>query len=140
MTLFPADERHKHRRILTAIGIVLALASMTVGTAAFAKITFNTIDPVATVTDNGRRIIVTGPIACTEGEGCDLRIVVSQRSTGAVAEGRTRLTCSGENDQQQWSVEARAQGNETFEAGPATAVAFASHRIMVNRPMHISGW
>lgn len=46
---------------------------------------------------------------------------VTQRSTGAVAEGHTRITCTG--DIQQWEVHASTQGQETFEEEPATAVA-----------------
>jgi hypothetical protein len=49
---------------------------------------------------------------------------VTQRSTGAVAEGRAFITCS--TDTLQWEVRASTQGQETFEEGPATAVAFAA--------------
>ena len=49
---------------------------------------------------------------------------VTQRSTGAVAEGRTLITCTGIHTQQ-WKVHASNHGNETFEAGPATAVGLA---------------
>ena len=75
------------------------------------------------MTDTGRQIIVTGPIACTAGERAYLRVTVSQRATGAVAEGRSLVTCTGNT--QQWEVHASTQGNETFEEGPATAVAIA---------------
>ncbi len=51
-------------------------------------------------------------------------MTVTQRSTGAVAEGRGFVTCTG--DTLQWEVRATTQGKETFEEGPATAVAFAS--------------
>ncbi len=85
----------------------------------------NTIDPLAVVTDNGRQIIVTGPVAvgCTAGQRDYVRVTVTQRSTGAVAEGRTFINCTG--DITQWEVLAPIQGNETFELGPATAVALA---------------
>jgi hypothetical protein len=64
---------------------------------------------------------VTGPVACTEGEIGHQRVSVTQRSTGAVAEGRTRIVCTGEL--QQWEVQAAVLGEQTFEEGPATAVA-----------------
>jgi hypothetical protein len=48
---------------------------------------------------------------------------VTQRETGAVAEGRTRITCTG--DTQQWEVHASIRGKESFQEGPATAVAVA---------------
>ena len=65
--------------------MVLTLAAVFVGPVVFAKIAKNTIDPVAGVTDNGRHIIATGPIECTEGEKLSLRVTVTQRLTGAVA-------------------------------------------------------
>jgi len=90
---------------------------------AFARITANTIDPVAVVADNGRDVIVTGPIACTAGERAYLRVTVTQRSTGAVAEGRTLLTCT--ETTQRWEAHASTRGRETFAEGPATATALA---------------
>ncbi|HYX25085.1 MAG TPA: hypothetical protein VFC23_13110 [Thermoanaerobaculia bacterium] len=90
---------------------------------AFARITANTIDPVAVVADNGRDVIVTGPLSCTAGERAYLRVTVTQRSTGAVAEGRTLLTCT--ESTQPWEVHASTQGTEIFEEGPATVTAVA---------------
>ena len=85
---------------------------------------FNTIAPLAIVTDDGRHLVVTlvaaAPPVCTTGERSFVRVTVTQRSTGAVAEGRTRILC-GEN--QPWEVHATSQGEATFEEGPATAVA-----------------
>ncbi len=90
---------------------------------AFARITANTVDPVARVTDHGRHLIVTGPIGCTEGERAYLRVTVTQRTTGAVAEGRTLVTCTGGT--RRWRVDAAVQGEEAFEEGPAVAAALA---------------
>jgi hypothetical protein len=59
---------------------------------------------------------------CTESETVELRVQVMQRATGAVAEGRTRLTCTGAP--RHWDINAAIQGNETFREGSATAVAF----------------
>jgi hypothetical protein len=103
--------------------IVLTVAGLFVASMAFARVTANTTDPVATVTDHGRHLIVTGPIGCTEGERAYLRVTVSQRATGAVAEGRTLITCTGGT--QQWEVNASVFGKATFEEGPATATALA---------------
>ena len=50
-----------------------------------------------------------------------MRVTVTQRTTGAVAEGHAILTGTGTSNQ--WEVEAAVDGRETFEAGPATAVA-----------------
>ena len=112
-------KKHAKRRMSAAI--VMAVAGLFVATMAFARVTANTMDPVASVTDHGRDLIVTGPIGCTEGERVYLRVTVTQRATGAVAEGRTLITCTGGT--QPWEVHASVQGQETFEEGPATATA-----------------
>jgi len=112
-----AQPTKKLMQCLVATAIVLTLAGVFVASMAFARIVQNTIDPVAVVTDNGRHLIVTGPLTCTARERAHLRVTVTQRSTGAVAEGRTLLSCTGNT--QQWEVHASTQGNETFEAqGP----------------------
>ena len=103
--------------VLTLVGGVLASTT-------WARVVFNTIDPVGDVRDHGRRIVVTGPISCDEGQRSDLRVTVTQRSTGAVAEGRTVITCTGAV--QQWEVHASVHGRESLEEGPAIAVALAS--------------
>jgi hypothetical protein len=113
----------KRMNCLVLAATVLTLAGVLVAPTAFAKLSVNTIDPLAIVTDNGRHILATGPIGCTEGERAYVRVTVTQRSTGAVAEGRTRITCTG--DTQHWEVHAAVQGQEIFEEGPATAVALA---------------
>ena len=112
-----------HVKWLVSAAIVMAFVGVFVAPTAFARMTANTIDPVANVTDHGRHLIVTGPIGCTEGETAYLRVTVTQRATGAVAEGRTLITCTGGT--QPWEVHASVQGDETFEEGPATAAASA---------------
>ena len=42
-----------------------------------------------------------------------------------VTRSRTRVTCHGETDTQQWEVLAVTVGGASFEEGPATAVAVA---------------
>lgn len=113
----------KHLNGLVSAAVVLPLAGLVMAPPAFGRIMVNTIDPVAIVTDHGRHLVVTGPIACTEGQRALLHVTVTQRTTGAVAEGRTRLTCTG--NMQQWEVHASIQGQETFQDEPATAVALA---------------
>jgi hypothetical protein len=50
-------------------------------------------------------------------------VTVTQRTTGTVAEGGAILTGTGTTNH--WEIEAAVQGNETFEAGAATATAIA---------------
>jgi hypothetical protein len=104
-----------------AITLMMTLMGTFIARTAVAKILVNTIDPVATVADDGRHLVVTGPVACTAGERAHLRVTVTQRDTGAVAQGHTFIRCNG--DTQQWKVHAATQGKEPFQAGAATAVA-----------------
>ncbi len=108
-----------HRRWLA----VALLAGTLVAGIAVAKIARNTIDAVAILTDAGRSVIVTGPITCTPGERVFLGVTVTQRSTGALAEGRGVITCTGEA--LQWEIDAPLRGRAAFVDGPAIAVAVA---------------
>jgi hypothetical protein len=112
---------HKGATCLVSTAMVLILAGVFIAPPALARIVVNTIDPVAIVADDGRHLVVTGPITCTAGERAYLRVTVTQRTTGAVAEGRTLINCTG--DPQQWEVHAATQGKSSFQEGPATAVA-----------------
>ena len=109
------------RRILAVTAMVLAgfLASgFAVG-----RIVKNTINPVATLTDDGRHVVLTGPIQCDDHQPADLRLTVTQRATGAVAEGTGRIDCTP--GVQPWEVRAAVQGKARFAEGPAIAVGLA---------------
>ena len=110
----------QRRRWLVPAALLLTL---TVAGTAFAKIAYNTIDPIAAVGANGRQLTVTGPISITAGEVAFMRVVVTQRSTGAAAEGVALVTGTG--DIQQWKVKAVTVTRENFDEGPATATALA---------------
>ncbi len=103
--------------------LLVILACVFVARTAYAKVTFNTIDPVGIVADKGRQVTVTGPIAVTTGERTELRVTVTQRSTGAVAEGIIFFTGTGQTNH--WEVTVAAEGRAAFEAGPATVVGLA---------------
>jgi hypothetical protein len=105
---------------LVAAGILVVIGAIP---GVFAKIAKNTIDPTAVVTDDGGHIIVTGPIECTPGERAYLEVTVTQRTTGAIAEGRGVATCTGLT--QQWDVDLEVRGSEVFDDGPSIAVAVA---------------
>jgi len=118
----------KHIKCFASSAIILALVGVFMTRTASARRILNTIDPVAIVTDNGRHLIVTGPIGCTLGQRELIRVTVTQRrltvtqhEIGAVAEGHTRVICTGKT--QKWEVHAWTQSKETFEEGAATAVA-----------------
>jgi hypothetical protein len=112
----------QHKKWLVAAAILLTVAGLSLAPMAFARLVINTIHPQAIISDNGRHLIVTGPCqGDTPGERAYLRVTITQRSTGAVAEGVIVFTLTGEL--QQWEVDATTQGKEAFETGPATAVA-----------------
>jgi hypothetical protein len=54
---------------LVSAAIVLTLVGLCIPPLAFAGVRLNTIDQVAIVTDTGRHLIVTGPLACTRASG-----------------------------------------------------------------------
>jgi len=109
---------------LVPAALLLILAGLFVARTAFARIGINTISPVGIVADKGRHVTVTGPLWLTEaGETAHLRVTVTQRSTGALAEGSVLLTGNGQTNQ--WEVAAVVEGRATFEPGPSTAVAVA---------------
>lgn len=102
----------------------LLLLAVFMGPAAVARrIAYNTIDTTATLHPGGTRITLTGPLSCTQVEFVGMRVLVTQRTTGATAEGNAFLI--GSPVQQQWVVLATVHHGPRFEPGPATAVALA---------------
>ena len=59
----------QHKKFVVPAAILLTVAGVFVARTAFARIIPNTINPVARVTDNGRRLIVTGPSAAIIARG-----------------------------------------------------------------------
>jgi hypothetical protein len=115
-----AQSTQNHVKYLVSAAFVLNILSVWIVPLAFAGITSNTIDD-AIVTDKGRHIIVTGSIACDAGQRAFIRVTLTQRSTGAVAEAQTRITCTG--NIKQWEVHVSTRDKERFQEGSATAVA-----------------
>src|SRR5689334_1552772 len=113
---------------LAPVALLVVLSSLFITRTVWARLSANTIDTVGIVADKGRQITVTGPIAVTAGERTELRVTVTQRSTGAVAEGVIFFTGSGQTNQ--WEVTVEAEGRTAFQAGPATVVGLA--RTSVN--------
>ena len=112
---------------LVPVALLVVLSSLFIARTALARVSYNTIDTVGIVADKGRQVTVTGPIAVTAGERTELRVTVTQRSTGAVAEGVIFFTGTGQTNH--WELTAVAEGRATFEAGPATVVGLARSSI-----------
>ncbi len=81
----------------------------------------NTINPVAILKSKGRKVTVSGPVQCDLGGNFELRVTVTQESTGAMAEGECKGECTGQV--QKWEVNAILHGDTLFEEGPAEASA-----------------
>ena len=113
--------RTASKKAVAAIVAAAILVGLITAQRALARIAMNTIDPAGAISDNGRLVVLTGPIQCTQSEWIDLRVTVTQRARGAVAEGHLRVL--GSTAVQQWVIAAPTQGGASFEAGPATAVA-----------------
>jgi hypothetical protein len=113
-----------HRRWLVPAALGLTLAGVFVARTAFAKVIANTIDPVAGLSEHGRHLSLTGPLqVLPAGERVVLRVTVTQRTTGAVAEGETQFRAT--DDLQQWAVRAQTMGRQAFTPSPARATALA---------------
>ncbi len=111
----------RHEQWLVAAGVVLVLAGVFVARTAFAKVIMNTVDPVGILAQDGRHVMLTGPIAITAGERVEMRVTVTQRTTGAVAEGHAVLVGTGTTVG--YHILPYIEGDERFEVGPATVVA-----------------
>lgn len=70
---------HPTKMLRYGIAAAVALACVCIAPLAFAKVALNTIDAVGIVTDNGRHVALTGPLACAEREPAYLRVTVTQR-------------------------------------------------------------
>ena len=138
--MFARWHRPALRSLISVLASATLVALMLPGPTAFGRIVINTIDASALVVDGGRHLVITGPLSCTAGERAFLRVTVTQRETGAIAEGRTLVHCSG--DIRQWEVHATVRGAAVFQLGLATASALArtsahgdttdSHQWLVN--------
>jgi hypothetical protein len=113
------------RRTLCVTSVVAAMTAL--AAPAFAGVALNTIDRHATLDEGGRVVQVTGPIGCSQVERATIRVTVSQRTTGAVAEGRWRGRCAP--TARTWTVRRFVQqGSATFETGTARVCALGVTR------------
>ena len=124
----------------------LALISLACASVAVQGGTYlNTFETVANLAQQGDTVTVTVKFGCDMGEDMResyrLRVTVSQRGTGAVAEGDTSGFCTGDrshNTSQSISVTARIIGDASFDpsrgATPAgLAVTFTRDKGTVQR-------
>jgi hypothetical protein len=109
------------------VAALTALAMTALAVPASAGVSFNTIDRQARLDAGGRVVAVTGPIRCSRLERARIRVTVSQRTTGAVAEGRWRGLCR--RTTRTWTAKRFVpHGSAIFQAGTAQACALAVTR------------
>jgi hypothetical protein len=128
----------KRGKWLVGAASVAIVAGVVFAPLAFARIAQNTIDDVAIVSHNGRHLLVSGPLSCDQNQRVVMRVTVTQRTTGAVAEGYT--TFIGTVAEQQWEVHATTLGIRGFQPGPATVVALARSAGAPGRPDDAHQW
>jgi hypothetical protein len=116
------SNRRVRSRVAVATVFLIVAGTILVPTG-FARIARNTIDPLATLSHNGTRIRLTGPIQATAGEWVRQHVTVTQRSTGGVAHGYLHFRATGQI--QQWEVIAHVEGSAKFRPGSATVVGMA---------------
>ena len=105
----------------------LVAASIALAAPASAGVVLNTIDRDVSLDDTGHVVAVTGPIRCTEAEQATIRLTVTQRTTGAVSEGRWRGRCRRTTTT--WTAKRFVRnGSATFRPGTARACALAVTR------------
>jgi hypothetical protein len=109
------------RLSLALAALIAAVALLT--PLAYAKISLNTIDPILTVSHDGRHVLVSGPLACDRTQPVLMRVTVTQRTTGAIAEGYA--TVIGSTTERHWQIHAHTLGGPKFEPGAATVVGLA---------------
>jgi hypothetical protein len=121
--------RVPHARALLMTALVAAMTALTAP--AGAGVVLNTIDREATVDQAGRILEAAGPIRCSERERAAIRVTISQRTTGAVAEGRWRGRCRSTTTR--WTARGFvAQSSATFQPGTAQACALGVTRRAQN--------
>ena len=110
----------KQLKRFVLVTALMMMVNVFMTTTAFGRILLTTNDVVSVAFDNNRQLIVSGHTTCDAKETVIVRVTVTQRSTGALAEGDISLTATGEV--QEFVVRARTLGKENFEEGPVTVV------------------
>ena len=83
------------------------------------------VDTTARVSRDGRRVRVTGPIACNEGlEVQSISATVTQQGVGAVASGTARMECAGPEGN--FALDAVVRGPTAFKSNVPVQVCIAA--------------
>ena len=123
---FHIESKPPLKRALLVMAL-MATTMIALTASASAGVVLNTIDREASLDAGGHVVEATGPIRCSQVERATIRVTVSQRTSGAVAEGRWRGRCR--RSTRTWTATRFVpQGAAIFEAGRAQACALAVTR------------
>ncbi|MDX6535775.1 MAG: hypothetical protein QOD37_116 [Gaiellales bacterium] len=124
------------RASLAVVGLALALgASAPAGASdpAHAHIAGS-----ATLNARASAVLVTGVVTCTGCRRFTLGATVSQRSSGAVAQGGVRCVCHGSRER--WLVTARAREATRFQPGRARVCVWLIARGSAEAAIDANQW
>jgi hypothetical protein len=85
------------------------------------------IDANLVLSADGRDILATGHVGCTEGETYLIEVRITQRATGAMSSCMTQGKCTG--DLQKFQAATHARGPARFELGEALACGLIRTRL-----------
>jgi hypothetical protein len=129
--------RHSGRRAAAA-AVLFALAVCVSVAAAFTEPHVGgNFDRSGVVVKSGRAVRVSGPMSCRAGGTVRLRATISQRATGAVAEGSWSRPRTGKT--QHWHITANATDGADLKAGCAHGAGLAIYRY-AGRPVDATQW
>jgi hypothetical protein len=112
------------REGMLAVAVLVATALMAAPADARMVVQFDT---QAALLQSGRLLRVKGPVGCSRTERMAIRVTVTQRAAGAVAEGWWRGLCRVRRAT--WTArEVGIQGRQVFRAGRAQACALGTTR------------
>jgi hypothetical protein len=143
--IVPGRTRRNLLRALLAAGLLVVVGLFLTGAsgpaeARFPINNFTNVDDAATVTPSGQNVAVSGWVKCTEGEIAEVRVTVSQESTGTAAAGQTRVRCLGEETVQRWTVHVATRPGAFDASRPVRVDAWAVPRSQGERTDEPHTW
>jgi hypothetical protein len=98
----------------------------------------STVSDSARLAAGGRALQVGGVVRCSACRGFTLGATVSQRGSGAIAQGGVRCTCDGVAEH--WLLTARAREGTTFRRGPARVCVWVTARSQGGEAIDARQW
>lgn len=131
---------HSARVLSLALAAALTLSLATVAAASGSDIdrARSSVGDSARLNAAGTALHLTGVVRCADCRTFTLGATVSQRTSGAVAQGGVRCVCRGAVEH--WRLTARARESTTFEPGAARVCVWVIARGSAARPIDARQW